>query len=71
LATDNAARIAEYFVSCFVDSKCIRTGTMQAQTLQARWQHDNRLDRLMNWIVGTLLVGAVALLVSLQTHPPI
>jgi hypothetical protein len=70
LVTDSAARIAEYLISCFVDSKCSGPRTMPAQTLQGR-QHDNRLDRLMNWIVGTLLVGAVVLLVFFQVHPPV
>jgi hypothetical protein len=44
---------------------------MQAQTLKAPWQHDHGFDRMMNWVVGALLLGAVALLVLIQTHPPV
>jgi hypothetical protein len=32
---------------------------------------DERLDHLMNWIVGTLLVLGVAVLVVVQAHPPV
>jgi hypothetical protein len=32
--------------------------------------HHN-LDRLMNWVVGGLLVLGVAIAVALQVHPPV
>jgi hypothetical protein len=43
------------------------------QAYIARWygQRDSGFDRLMNWVVGALLLAAVALLVFVQTHPPV
>jgi hypothetical protein len=43
------------------------------QAYIARWfgQRDSDFDRLMNWVVGTLLLAAVAWLVIVQTHPPV
>lgn len=28
-------------------------------------------DRLMNWVVGALLILGVAIVVTLQAHPPV
>jgi len=43
------------------------------QAIITRWnkQDESGFDRLMNWVVGTLLLGAVAILVLIQTHPPV
>jgi hypothetical protein len=29
------------------------------------------LDRLMNWVVGALLLVGVAIVVAIQVHPPV
>jgi hypothetical protein len=31
----------------------------------------NHLDRVMNWVVGALLLVGVAIVVAFQVHPPL
>jgi hypothetical protein len=30
-----------------------------------------KLDRVMNWVVGALLLVGVAIVVAIQVHPPV
>jgi hypothetical protein len=44
---------------------------MQVHTLEKVHPNSESFDRVMNWVVGALLLSAVALLVRLQAHPPL